>query len=412
MRNYREIEQQELMHKILILAGDITGNLGDMAIAQSTCEQLRFHINGVHITLVANKEIAAEIFPGAEIIPRGIIGLFAQMKAAFGCDLVICGGGGLYQDDDSRIKMPYWGLRVALARMLGAEVVGYCLGVGPLVHGLSRFFCRLAFSCMSAVSVRDPKAFEVARDLTSQHVLIVPDPAIALRAAPAEVAEKLLQDHGVPRDGSPLIGVAVRKWFHHRGSFIPHKVAFRLGLKRTDGGSKFNKMTDLLAEVLDQMAILNDAHIVFLPTYNVPHEGDDLVCEEIGRKMRSNRTSLIKIPEPRLYKAVTGRLSVMLGARMHPMIFAAGMGTPVVGLAYNPKFNGFFELIDSSDKLITIDDFVEKEMTRELFELLENSLRVPKDGLSEAVNRLIERYRNFNIIISNRHIKPKLVHKE
>jgi polysaccharide pyruvyl transferase WcaK-like protein len=401
-----------LKRKILILAGDITGNLGDMAIAQSTCEQLMSDIRGVHIALVADKAKAIAIFPGAEIIPRGVFGLGALMKAAFKSDLVICGGGGLFQDDDSRIKMPYWGVRVALARILGADVVGYCLGVGPLAHGLSRFFCRLAFACMAVVSVRDPMAFEVARDLTARDVVVVPDPALALRPAPSQEAEKLLRDHGVPMDGSPLIGVAMRKWFHRRGSFVPHQVAFRLGLKGTGGGSKLRKMTDLLAEVLDRMAALHGAHTVFLPTYNVAHEGDDRVCEEIARKMQSDRTTLIRIADPRLYKAVTGKLSVMLGARMHPTIFAAGMGTPVIGLAYNPKFKGFFQLIGCPGKVIPIEDFVEKHMTGDLLGLLENSLRDQGDGMKAVVSGLIGRYRDFNAAISNRRMKPDLPHTE
>jgi len=261
---------------------------------------------------------------------------------------------------------------------------------------------------MAIVSVRDPLAYQVAKGLTRRTVSIVPDPALALKPAAAEEAEKLLQSHEVPRDGSPLIGVAVRRWFHKRGSFIPHKVAFRFGLRRNNDKSKFNKMTDLLASVLDHLTLSNGAHILFLPTYNVAHEGDDHVCEEICRKMHSNRKSLIRISEPRLYKAVTGKLSVMIGARMHPTIFAAGMGTPVVGLSYNPKFNGFFQLIGCSAKVLPIETFVEKEMTGELLDLIENALQFPEDAMPSAVPRLIERYHHFNAAIASMHkgLKP------
>jgi len=372
-----------------------------MGIAQSTFEELKSQVGDARITFVADGENARAIFPGAEIIPRGFHGMAALIAAALASDLVICGGGGLFQDDDSLAKMPYWGLRLALLKVLGAEVVGYCLGVGPLRHAVSRFFGRLAFACMAVISVRDPIAYQVAKGLTRRTVSIVPDPALALRPAPSQEAEKLLQDHGVPRDGSPLIGVAARKWFHKRGSFVPHKIAFRLGLRRINSRSKFNKMTDLLADVLDRLALTNGAHILFLPTYNVAHEGDDQVCEEISKKMHSNRKSLIRISDPRLYKAVTGKLSVMLGARMHPTIYAAGMGTPVVGLAYNPKFNGFFQLIGRSGHLLHIEDFVENEMTAELLALIENSLRFPEASIPPAVSGLIERHRLFNAALAS-----------
>jgi polysaccharide pyruvyl transferase WcaK-like protein len=389
-----------LARKILILAGDITGNIGDMGIAQSTFEKLKSQIDDAQITFVADGDKAKTIFPDAAIIPRGVHGMRALIAAAMASDWVVCGGGGLFQDDDSLVKMPYWGLRLFLLKMLGAEVVGYCLGVGPLNHALSRFFGKLAFACMTVITVRDPIAYQVAKGLTRRTVWIVPDPALALRPAPSEDAEKLLRLHGVPRDGSPLIGVAVRKWFHKRGSLIPHKIAFRLGLRGTDRGRKLDKMTDLLAEVLDKLAFTHGAHILFLPTYNVDHEGDDRVCEEISRKMRSDCKSLMRVSQPRLYKAVTGKLSVMLGARMHPAIFAAGMGTPVVGLAYNPKFNGFFQLIGCSSQLLQLEDFVEKEMTAELHALLQNSLYTPETHITPAVSGLIERYHQFNAALS------------
>ncbi|MDZ7580399.1 MAG: hypothetical protein U5R30_07220 [Deltaproteobacteria bacterium] len=93
---------------------------------------------------------------------------------------------------------------------------------------------------------------------------------------------------------------------------------------------------------------------------------------------------------------------MMLGAQYAAQRFyaaGAGSGTPVVGLAYNPKFKGFFQLIGCS-KLIPIEEFVEKNMAVELFGLLESSLHVPKDCIPTAVSGLIERFRGFNVAIA------------
>lgn len=382
------------------MAGDVSGNLGDMAIARSICDHIRSQINGVEIELVADRQTGPARFPDARIIAKGIAGLPHRIQAVLGCDLLICGGGGLFQDDDSRIKMPYWSIRILLARILGARVIGYCLGVGPLTHFLSRFFCRLAFSCMDVISVRDPVAAEVAEKLTGKPVLMVPDPALALEPACRPAAENLLRAHNITLDDSPLIGVAVRKWFHRRGSFVPNQVAFRLGLKRTGGGQKLDKMTGVLAGLLDDLIDLHGGHVVFLPTYNVAHEGDDQVCEQIAGKMRSKSKSVIKISDPRLYKAVAGRLSVMLGGRMHPTIFAAAMGSPVVGLAYNPKFLGFFRLIGCPENIMSVDDLVERQQSKRLFDLISVCLQKPPGGAGAAVvSGLIRTYRDFNAFV-------------
>ena len=65
-------------------------------------------------------------------------------------------------------------------------------------------------------------------------------------------------------------------------------------------------------------------------------------------------THLLLLDDPRLAKACCGQMRALLGGRMHPMIFAAASGTPVVGLAYNPKFHGLAELIDLDDGIMDV----------------------------------------------------------
>ena len=68
---------------------------------------------------------------------------------------------------------------------------------------------------------------------------------------------------------------------------------------------------------------------------------------------------------------------------MHPMILAAAMGTPVVGLAYNPKFGGFLQLISRADACVEVEDFVREGDPTVLAGLLGDALRAgrgPPDG--------------------------------
>jgi polysaccharide pyruvyl transferase WcaK-like protein len=56
----------------------------------------------------------------------------------------------------------------------------------------------------------------------------------------------------------------------------------------------------------------------------------------------------------------------MLAGRMHAAILAAGVGTPVVGLAYNQKFRGFLRLIDPASACMEIEDFVAQKRAANL----------------------------------------------
>ena len=383
------------MKKILILAGDIDGNLGDKAIVTSTCESLTSLSPDIHFTLVSDNPSLEQEFSNVTTVPKGWKGFFQVLKHARESDLVLCGGGGLFQDDDSLVKMPYWAVRLLVVRLFCKKIVGYTLGVGPLRFSFSRFFARLAFACMVRVSVRCPRALKTAREATKKSVKIVPDPALLLNSGCREEARAILEENQVPLDGRPLIGVALRKWFHNKTTFIPHKYAVKYRLRKIPGEEKRQAMIQLLARVFDRIVQEHGAFIVFLPTYNVSHEADDNICRQVMDAMASKNTRLVGVQNPKQYKALSSHLNVMLGGRMHPTILAASEAIPVVGLSYNQKFFGFFELLGAENSLLDIEDFVKHEQTEKLVELLARSIN-DKPAYVERVHALGEDILNFN----------------
>ena len=126
------------MYTILILSGDTDGNIGDRALVYVMCSELKKCVSDIIIILPSgNPEKDREFFK-AEMIKRGIRGFVAFIKAILKSDLVLCGGGGLFQDDDSLLKMPYWAIRLFFLRLFRKRIIGYSLGVGPLNRKLSR----------------------------------------------------------------------------------------------------------------------------------------------------------------------------------------------------------------------------------------------------------------------------------
>jgi polysaccharide pyruvyl transferase CsaB len=368
------------VRRVLILCGDSDRNLGDHAILQAMCQELRAAAPQIALSVLSRDlERAARDF-GATALRPGWRGSLAVWRAAARADLVLCGGGGLFQDDDSLAKMPYWAVRVALARILAGRVVGYALGVGPLRAASSRLAARLAFACMEQVSVRDRRAQEVAQDLATRPVSVLPDPALVLRPVAAAVARTWLAAQKVPLDGRPLIGVAARRWFPPQTRLIPHRVTSRLPVADPHASPQGEALTLLLAQVLDRIVARRGAHVLFLPTYTARSEADDRVCEQIRARMTQPGAQVLLIDDAPLYKAVCGQLSVVLGGRMHPTILAASAGTPVVGLAYNQKFDGFFELIGASDRVLDVTSFVAEQRTADLEAMLEAALR---DGAAQ-----------------------------
>jgi polysaccharide pyruvyl transferase WcaK-like protein len=374
---------------ILVLAGDHHGNLGDKAIVTATAELLRSELDRPRIYLVGNGSPAYWSGLGVELIPNGVGGWPLLRRAAKDSDLVLCGGGGLFQDDDSRVKMPYWAARIGALRPFARRMAGFSIGAGPLRYALSRSCAAYVLRQLDSMSVRDELARETLAPLSDKPIALVPDPALLLEPSPVD-PEPLLVQHGIPVDGRPLIGVAPRRWFHLRSHFIPHKYAHRYRLRPIPGAAEVRELVALLAAVLDRLVAEHGAHIVFLPTYNLVHEGDDAISAQIAERMRERAASLVRIDDPRVYKRVTQRLSVMLAGRMHAAILAAAGGTPVIGLSYNQKFQGFLKLIDPQAVAVDIREFVANKAVADFATRLEALLGI-RDPYAERIAALRQR---------------------
>jgi len=345
------------MPKISILGGDSDHNLGDLAILVSLCRSIVRSRQGSRMTVFANNPAVIRQLPShTQAFSRGPLGFARLLGIAPKQDLIIVGGGGLFQDDDSRIKMPYWAARIAMLRALNRNIVGHALGAGPLEHAESRQCARFACTAMRSVSVRDGFAQSWINRATSRDVPLVPDPAFMLPAASEESARTYVRSLGLSPD-RPIIGIALRRWFHRLGGFVPHRIRSSLGMDRGSGQEQMSALALDLANAVSSLARRMDASVLLMPSYNVSHEADVRECERLQRHMPDVETRIALLDDPALYKAVAGQTRLMISARMHPLILAASMGVPIVGLAYNGKFEGLFRLLGLKREVLWLNQF-------------------------------------------------------
>ena len=377
------------MGQVLILGGDSDHNLGDDAILTALCQCLAARRPGVDIVISG---AAGRRLPGSTVrgvVPRGLRGLVPQLRAAVASERVIIAGGGLFQDDDSRIKMPFWATRLMLLRATGTHLAGIAIGAGPLVHRESGVTARWACRQMERFSVRDEPARRDLQRCTTRPVRVVPDAAFMLAPASDAAALAVLRRCGVPA-GRPLIGLALRRWFHPLGGFVPHRLRARMGRKAQGPEERLMAFIAQIGAVIRRIAADLDADLLLLPTYNVAHEADHAV----GRLLRAAVPGLhvheAIIDDPTLYKAVTGRLRLLVSARMHPMVLAAGMGIPVVGLAYNQKFGGLFEMLGLPQRMTWLDEHARQpgEASSRFEAQVRDALAGGDDGTVERCARL------------------------
>jgi polysaccharide pyruvyl transferase WcaK-like protein len=364
--------------RFLVLGGDADHNIGDRATLSALVQCLATHDASAEIAIVGRPGVGEPIPGVARIVRRGPRGFAGLVRTAFNAECVLLAGGGLFQDDDSRAKTPYWAARIGLLRALNSRLIGHSIGAGPLHHVDSRVAALIACAGLARISVRDRFARDTLAGCTSRPIDIVPDPAFMLDPAPREAATALLRDIGL-NPGQPMIVATVRRWYHARGGFVPDVTRIKAGIAVKRDDYRFASLLDAIADGLGQLARRLDAGVLLMPGYNVAHEADDGACESLVLRLNGTAARIARIPDPRLYKAVVGQASLVVSARMRPLIFAAGMGVPFVGLSYNPKFDGLFELLGLEARPLPLDDFPDRWNARSLVAEAEAALNAKVD---------------------------------
>jgi polysaccharide pyruvyl transferase CsaB len=265
----------------------------------------------------------------AAVADRDIPALVEAVRAS---DLVILGGGGLFQDywevDPEVFLTPRHGgiysylLFPVLAALLGRPAVIYAVGVGPLRTAEGRRLTRAAFELCRRATVRDDASLALLREIgvSGVPIEVTADPAFGLPPAPAGEVDSLLAELGAER-GEPLLGVSLRHW-----EFGADPAAWEAGVARG----------------LDRFLAEFPGRVLFLPFQSEetgPPEDDLAVCRRVrGALADPGRALLVeRLPRPEVMAGLLGRCERVLAMRFHAVLFSLAAGVPVVNLAYDPK---------------------------------------------------------------------------
>lgn len=293
------------MSKVFIMGFVGAGNTGDEAILAGTLHTLRqrgvkeasvFSWNPRETEQVHGVE-ALQVLPGV----AGIRSFAAALNPG---DLLLLGGGSLLQDGERRI-VPFWLSRALAAKARGCTVVFHAQGVGPLTTVLGKSLVRVVVPFAARlVTVRDPASADVMR---FARPMLVADPALALPALP-----RVKRQNG-------LVVVALREWNYGREK--EHELLWALQKLASERGLKY----------------------AFLPM----HRPDDVeMAEQYAQYCNGTVLSYSKLHELRQQLA---QAEMVIAMRLHAAVLAAGVGTPVVGLSYDPKVAAFFETMGISE---------------------------------------------------------------
>lgn len=291
-------------------------NLGDEAILSSLLADLDCRCPGAQILVFSrNPAHTCRAHPGVEAVYWEGISRDDSAQNLHRLDLLVLGGGGILYDTEARRY-----LRLVLAAQEhGVPVFTYALGAGPLTENRDREMVREAFAAATEVTVRDEESKLLLEEIgITRAITVTADPAFMLR--PERFDPGLLRAEGIPA-GRRLVGINVRE---------PGRAAERLD---SDGYHR------LLAQVGDFLVHRLDASVLF-----VPMERDD-IRHAHGVLSHMNSAPQCRILHgdysPGQILGLMPHLDLVVGMRLHFLIFAALSGRPFLPLPYAGKVFDF-----------------------------------------------------------------------
>lgn len=293
-------------------------NSGDDAILKYIIDQIRLKDEELSIIVFSNKPQETRSLYKVDSVHR--FNLLKVPTVLSKTRLFIAGGGTLIQDGTSSRSLWYYLYMLYLAKKKGAHTTLLANGLGPLTKSKNRKAASKILNNMDAITLRDPNAYDelLSLNVTKPITKIAADPALALTGSDASMGMDILQTEKIPTD-KKMIVLCLRKW------------------------KKVKNAEKILATLADKIVTDFDATPVFIA---MQHPIDVKFSRKVIRNMKQKGYILTKRYTVDETLSILSNAEMVIGMRLHSLIYATNLSVPMVGLAYEQKVGFFMQSIN------------------------------------------------------------------
>jgi polysaccharide pyruvyl transferase CsaB len=330
--------------KVLISGYYGFGNVGDEAVLEAIIRGLKKRAPEIEITVLsAAPRLTAEL-QGVPALPR--FRPFVLLRAIKETDVLLSGGGTLFQDATSNRSLWYYLAVVALAKMMGKKVMIFAQGFGPIERTVNKLLVKIILNRVDLITVREHDSESEMRKLgiTRPRLEVTGDPTAILQPQSLTEGRRALSLEGIALN-RPLVGIAPRS--------IPHRPDLEEQVCRR------------LAQELDHLVAVHNFQPVFL-LFQCPE--DLRQANRIMALMEQKAQVVFRICRPDEMLTLVAAFDLLIGMRLHSLIFAALSAVPMIGLSYDPKVKSFMGMINQPcldlDELAQLGEAVDRVTSR------------------------------------------------
>lgn len=227
--------------------------------------------------------------------------------------LLISGGGSLLQDATSTKSLWYYTAVIRTAKRAGIPVMILANGIGPLQKPANRRRAAEAVKLADYVSVRETAS---ARELTDMGI---PEERIHVTADPVYRTASSKADR---TDNGTLV----------------------LSLRETADGRSSDPIEETVVRALTDICRSYSLTAVLLPMQPLY---DREICARTAARLADAgvEVSCVDRADGEEMQKILGQARVVVGMRLHSLIFATAAGVPSLALSYDPKVDALMEYL-------------------------------------------------------------------
>lgn len=305
------------------------GNLGDESLLDVISASVSEEKPDVKIAALTKNPKKDSVRTGLKCVSRfNIPSVIFEIARA---RVLVSGGGSLLQDKTSKRSLRYYALIMRLAAMLHKKVYVYANGIGPICTESNKKLAARVVSKADVVSVRDSNSKKelVSLGVDESRVIVSADPVFLISPGAKAVrsAEKITDSLA---KGQKFFVVSVR----------PLDVATPQAPLTEDDCVIVSEIAKAAADISKKYSMTP----ILLPmqTSRDTSASEKLQCELLAYGINAPLYSTESAGE--LY-CVLEKASLVIGMRLHAVIFASSAKTPVIGLSYDPKVKAFMHYL-------------------------------------------------------------------
>jgi polysaccharide pyruvyl transferase CsaB len=313
------------------------GNLGDEAILEEIIDEVKQLVPLEKIYVLSNNPQNTSRSFGVRAVSRWKLKALIELLPS--TKLFISGGGGLFQDITSAKPPIFYGFQIAMARLMGAKVMIFAQGLGPLRSFASIGVTRGAMALANVITVRDQDSHSLLQSWGIKAELTA-DPVWRLQPGtlPATVADQFKLLTGANTKEKSFLPYGSEENRERVENELREKPNLLVGLSLRESKNFSQEQMETLASSLHKH-LPESAQLLLLPLQkeqDLPElERFEKLWQKYGRK--ATFINPVHLSKPSEWLSLFSRLDVLVGMRLHAVIMSLKSKVPVIGLAYDHK---------------------------------------------------------------------------